>query len=183
MLVPYLKEKYYKEIIPALQRKLGYSSPMQVPRLSCICINQGLGEAKTNPKILDFATKEIASITGQQPVLTKAKKSISNLKLREGMKIGARVTLRRDRMYEFFYRLIMLALPQGRDFNGLNPKSFDGRGNYTIGIKEQTIFPEISIDTIDKTRGMNITFVTSAKEDKAAYALLEAFGMPFQKRV
>lgn len=176
-----LQEKYKKEIIPALKSKLGKENVMNLPKIEKIVINQSLSDAVQNAKILNVAAEEIAQITGQKPVITKAKKSIANFKLREGMPIGVSVTLRKERMWSFFDRLITLALPRVRDFRGLSPKGFDGRGNYNMGLKEQTIFPEINYDKVDKTRGMNITICTSAKDDAEGRALLEAFGFPFRK--
>ncbi len=179
--VPRLREKYKAEIVPALQEKFGYSSIMEVPSLEKICINQGLGEATQDKKIVDSAIDELSLIAGQRAVPTRAKKSVSNFKLREGMTIGSRVTLRNDRMYEFLDRLVNVALPRVRDFRGISDKSFDGRGNYTLGITEQIIFPEINIDKVNNITGMDITFVTTAKTDKEAAALLRAYGLPFQK--
>ncbi len=178
--IPLLKKKYQKEIIPTLKKTLGHTSVMQVPKLKKICINQGLGSAISNPKQLDTALQELTLITGQKAVPTKAKKSISQFKLREGMAIGARVTLRGSYMYEFLNRLISLALPCVRDFKGLSEKAFDKQGNYTLGIKEQLIFPEINIDKVNNVTGMNITFVTSTQNTKESYALLKAFGFPFK---
>ncbi len=177
-----LKVKYYKEIVPKLKEQLGYKNVMQVPRLEKIVINMGVGEAIQDPKILEEAMRDLETITGQKPSVRTAKKSISNFKLREGMKIGAKVTLRRERMYEFLDRLITIALPRVRDFRGVSDKSFDGRGNYTLGIKEQIIFPEINVDKVNRILGMDITIVTTAKTDKEAYELLSAFGMPFRKK-
>ena len=177
-----LFERYKKDIVPKLLKDFSYSSVMQVPKLEKIVINMGVGSAVQDPKLLDEAVKELETITGQKPNIRAAKKSISNFKLREGMKIGARVTLRRNRMYEFLDRLITVALPRVRDFRGISDKSFDGRGNYTLGIKEQIIFPEINVDKITKILGMDITFVTSAKTDKEAYELLNSFGVPFRKK-
>lgn len=177
-----LKVKYLKEIVPKLKEQLGYKNVMQVPKLEKIVINMGVGEAVQDPKILEEAVKDLETITGQKPSIRAAKKSISNFKLREGMKIGAKVTLRRERMYEFLDRLITIALPRVRDFRGVSDKSFDGRGNYTLGIKEQIIFPEINVDKVNRILGMDITFVTTAKTDKEAYELLSAFGMPFRKK-
>ena len=171
---------YDKEIKPTLQQELGLTNPMQVPRLTKITINMGLGEAVANPKIIDTAVDELGAITGQRPVVTRAKKSIANFKLREGQKIGAMVTLRKDRMWEFLDRLVTLALPRVRDFKGVSPKAFDGRGNYTLGVREQIIFPEINYDKIDKIKGMNITFVTTAATDDQGRALLRHLGMPFR---
>ncbi len=176
-----LQEKYRKEIIPALKSKLGKENVMNIPKLEKIVLNQSLSDAVQNAKILNVAAEEIATITGQKPVITKAKKSIANFKLREGMPIGVSVTLRKERMWSFFDRLITLALPRVRDFRGLSPKGFDGRGNYNMGLKEQTIFPEINYDKVDKTRGMNITICTSAQNDAEGRALLESFGFPFRK--
>ena len=175
-----LRLLFEKEIAGTLMKELGCSNKMHVPRLRKITINMGLGEAVSNPKILDTAVDELRAITGQQPVVTKAKKSIATFKLREGQKIGAMVTLRRDRMFEFFDRLVTLALPRVRDFKGVSPKAFDGRGNYSLGLKEQIIFPEINFDRIDKIKGLNISFVTSAGTDDNARALLKALGMPFR---
>jgi large subunit ribosomal protein L5 len=175
-----LRVQFEKTIAAALQKELNLKNKMQVPRLRKITINMGLGEAVSNPKILDTAVDELTAIAGQKPVVTKAKKSIATFKLREGQKIGAMVTLRRDRMYEFLDRLITLALPRVRDFKGVSPKAFDGRGNYSLGIKEQIIFPEINFDKVDKIKGMNISIVTSAGTDENARALLRAFGMPFR---
>ncbi|MCS6874998.1 MAG: 50S ribosomal protein L5 [Pyrinomonadaceae bacterium] len=176
-----LKDKYRNEVMPALAKEFGIKNPMAIPRLEKIVINMGLGEAVSNPKILDVAVEELKAITGQKPVITKAKKSIASFKLRQGMRIGAMVTLRGDRMYEFLDRLISIALPRVRDFKGLSPKSFDGRGNYTLGIREQIIFPEVDFNKVDKIRGMNISIVTTAKNDELGFALLKALGMPFRK--
>ncbi|UPT65507.1 MAG: 50S ribosomal protein L5 [Sphingobacteriales bacterium JAD_PAG50586_3] len=181
MYAPRLKAKYKDEVVPALQKEFGYKSSMQVPKLEKICLNQGLGIAVTDKKIVDAALAELTLITGQKPVPTKSRKDISNFKLRKGVPIGARVTLRGDKMYEFLDRLIAIALPRIRDFRGINNKGFDGKGNYTLGITEQIIFPEIDIDKVPKILGMDITFVTSAKDDKEAFALLKEFGMPFKK--
>ncbi|HHV64506.1 MAG TPA: 50S ribosomal protein L5 [Peptococcaceae bacterium] len=175
-----LKELYKKEIIPALQKKFNYKNVMQTPRLEKIVINVGLGEAIQNPKAIDAAIEDIMTISGQRPVVTRAKKSIAAFKVRSGMPIGVKVTLRGDRMYEFADRLINFALPRVRDFQGVSGKSFDGRGNYTLGLKEQLIFPEINYDKIDKLRGMDIVFVTTAKTDEEAKELLRGFGMPFR---
>ena len=174
-----LKERYHKEIVLALMREFSYKSIMQVPKIEKIVVNMGLGEAITNIKIIDSALEEVTNITGQHPVVTRARRSIANFKLRQGMPIGCMVTLRRDRMYEFFDRLINVALPRVRDFKGLSPKAFDGRGNYSLGITEQIIFPEIDYDKIDKIRGMNITIVTTADNDEESRSLLNYFGMPF----
>jgi large subunit ribosomal protein L5 len=171
---------YENEIRPALVRKFKYKNVMQVPKLEKIVINMGLGEAIQNIKVLDTAANEIMLISGQKPVITKAKKSIASFKLRTGMPIGCVVTLRRERMYEFFQKLVTIVLPRVRDFKGISSKSFDGRGNYTIGLREQIIFPEIEYDKVDKVRGMNITIGTSAKSDEEAYELLRLMGMPFR---
>jgi large subunit ribosomal protein L5 len=175
-----LKEKYHKEIKGALQKELGLENPMAVPRLEKIVLNMGLGEATQNSKMLDPLSADLASIAGQKPVTTKAKKSIAAFKVRENMPIGAMVTLRGDTMYEFLDRLISVALPRVRDFRGVSTKSFDGRGNYTLGIRDQLIFPEIDYAKVDKLKGMNITIVTSALDDNSARALLRQFGMPFR---
>jgi large subunit ribosomal protein L5 len=179
---PRLAVRYKNEIIPALHKELGLKSVSEVPKIEKIVVNMGLGEAISNNKILEFALDEINSITGQKAVVTKAKKSIANFKLREGMPIGAMVTLRRDRMWEFLDRLVSLALPRLRDFKGVSDKAFDGRGNYTLGIKEQIIFPEIEYDKVDKVRGMNICICTTAKNDVHGKALLTALGLPFRRR-
>ena len=176
-----LKDQYKAEIVPALTKKFGYENVMQVPKLDKIVINMGVGEAKENPKALESAVADLEQITGQKAVLTKAKNSIANFKIREGMNIGCKVTLRGEKMYEFLDRLVNLALPRVRDFRGVNPISFDGRGNYALGIKEQFIFPEIEFDKIDKVRGMDIIFVTTAKTDEEARELLTLFNMPFAK--
>jgi len=175
------KEMYTNEIVPALTKKFGYKNVMQVPKLDKIVINMGIGEAKENAKILDAAVKDLETITGQKVVLTKAKNSIANFKIRAGMPIGCKVTLRGEKMYEFADRLINLALPRVRDFRGVSANSFDGRGNYALGIKEQLIFPEIEYDKVDKVRGMDIIFVTTAQTDEEAKELLTLFNMPFQK--
>ncbi len=174
-----LKNVYAEQIAPALQKQFNYTSPMQIPVLKKIVINQGLGQATADKKIIEIAMNEIAQITGQKPVTTLSKKDISNFRLRRKMPIGVMVTLRRDRMYEFLEKLVRVSLPRIRDFKGIESK-FDGRGNYTLGITEQIIFPEINIDQIEKIAGMNITFVTSAKTDEEGYALLKAFGLPFK---
>ena len=176
-----LKEKYIQEIVPKLRKELEFKNISEIPCLEKIVINMGVGEAIQNPKFLDAAVADLRVISGQQPIITRAKKSISNFKLRAGMAIGCAVTLRRERMYEFFDRLISVAIPRIRDFRGVPPKGFDGRGNYTLGVKEQLIFPEIDYDKIDKVRGLSITFVTSSKTDEGAYALLRELGMPFRK--
>ena len=177
-----LFDNYKKEIAPGLLKKFNYKSVMQVPRINKIVVNMGVGAAVADAKILDEAVKDLESITGQKPSIRKAKKAISNFKLREGVNIGAMVTLRRERMYEFLDRLINVALPRVRDFRGLSDKSFDGRGNYTLGIKEQIIFPEINVDKITRVLGMDVTFVTTAKTDNEAYELLQSFGFPFRKK-
>ena len=174
-----LKEKYNQEVSKALMEKFGYKNVMQLPKLEKIVLNMGLGEAIANSKAMDNAVEDMTIIVGQKPVVTRAKKSIAGFKLREGMPIGVKVTLRGERMYEFLDRLISIALPRMRDFRGINPKSFDGRGNYTMGIKEQLIFPEIEYDKIDKIRGMDIIIVTTAKTDEEARELLKLMGMPF----
>ncbi len=176
-----LKEQYEKTVLPALVKEFGYKNVMAVPRLEKISVNMGLGEATQNPKIMDNAVKELAQITGQRPVVTKARKSVSAFKLREGMSIGCMVTLRGQRMYEFLDRLINVTLPRVRDFHGISTKSFDGRGNYTLGMKDQLIFPEINYDKVDKTKGMNICITTTATTDAEALALLRHLGMPFAK--
>jgi large subunit ribosomal protein L5 len=175
-----LKEFYKQEITPALMKKFNYKNIMQTPRLEKVVVNVGIGEAIQNPKVIDSATDDIMTITGQKPIVTRAKKSIAAFKLRTGMPVGVKVTLRGERMYEFVDRLLNVALPRVRDFQGVSGKSFDGRGNYTLGIKEQLIFPEISYDKIDKIRGMDIVFVTTAKTDEEAKELLKGFGMPFR---
>jgi len=179
MATPRLKEKYLKEIVPGLKEKFQYKSIMQVPKIEKICINKGIGAAVADKKLIDVGIEEITTITGQKAVPTRSKKDISNFKLRKDQAIGVRVTLRGDRMYEFMDRLMNVALPRVRDFKGVNDKGFDGRGNYTLGVKEQIIFPEISIDKVSKINGMDITFVTNANTDEESYALLKAFGMPF----
>ena len=176
-----LREYYYNECVPALKEEFGYTNIMQVPKLEKIVLNMGLGEAVQNPKIIDGAVDELTRIAGQKAVVTKAKKSIAGFKLREGMPIGCRVTLRGDRMYEFLSKLVNIALPRVRDFRGMSPKWFDGRGNYSLGVKEQIIFPEIDYDRIDKIKGLNITIVTSASSDDEGRALLRLMGMPFKK--
>jgi large subunit ribosomal protein L5 len=179
---PRLIESYRKQIVPQLMKRFSYTSPMQVPRLEKIVVNMGVGDAVEDQKLIEHAVDDMTVITGQKPQVTRAKKSISNFKLRKSVPIGCRVTLRRWHMYEFLDRFISLAVPRIRDFRGLNDRSFDGRGNYSIGLKEQIIFPEINYDKVDKVRGMNITFVTTAPTDEEAYELLQAFGMPFRKR-
>ena len=176
-----MKEFYASEVAPALMKKFEYNSPMQIPRIEKIVLNIGMGEARENPKAIEAACGDLALITGQKPVVTKARKSIANFKLRQGMNIGCKVTLRNDKMYEFIDRLFNVALPRVRDFRGINPNGFDGRGNYSMGIKEQLIFPEIDYDKIDKVRGMDIVFVTTAKTDEEARELLNLMGAPFMK--
>lgn len=182
MATPRLKEKYKAEIIPSLKEKFQYKSVMQVPKVSKISINKGIGDAVGDKKLVDTGIEELTTISGQKAVPTKAKKSISNFKLREEMPIGARVTLRGNKMYEFMDRLMSVALPRVRDFRGISEKGFDGRGNYTLGVKEQIIFPEISIDKVNRINGMNITIVTTAKTDEESYELLKAFGLPFANK-
>ena len=176
-----LKDLYSNEIKDAMVKKFGYKNVMQIPKLDKIVINMGVGEAKENAKVLDTAIKDLETITGQKAVVTRAKKSVANFKLREGMPIGCKVTLRGEKMYEFTDRLVNIALPRVRDFRGVNPDAFDGRGNYALGIKEQLIFPEIEYDKVDKVRGMDIIFVTTAETDEEARELLTLFGMPFKK--
>ncbi len=176
-----LKDKYKNEIAPAIAKEFGIENPMAIPKIEKVVVNMGMGEAIANAKILDTAVEELRSVTGQKPVVTKAKKSIAAFKLRQGMNIGAMVTLRGDRMYEFLDRLISVALPRVRDFRGISAKAFDGRGNYTLGVREQLIFPEIDFNKVDKTRGMNISIVTTAKTDEQARSLLKAMGMPFRQ--
>jgi len=176
-----LKDKYINEVMPAMQAKFKYSSPMQIPKLEKVVINMGVGEAKENPKAIDSAVNDLTIITGQKPVVTKAKKSIANFKLRQGMSIGCKVTLRKDKMYYFVDKLFNAALPRVRDFRGVSPNAFDGRGNYTLGVKDQLIFPEIEYDKVDKARGMDIVFVTTAKTDEEARELLKLLGMPFSQ--
>lgn len=176
-----LRETYKNEIVDSMIKKFGYKNAMQVPKIEKVIINMGVGEAKDNAKLLDTAVKDLEIIAGQKPVVTRAKKSVANFKLREGMAIGCKVTLRGQKMYEFVDRLINLALPRVRDFRGVNPNAFDGRGNFALGIKEQLIFPEIEYDKVDKVRGMDVIFVTTAKTDEEARELLTLFNMPFQK--
>ncbi len=176
-----LRNKYEKEVVAALQKKFGYKNLMQVPKITKIVLNMGLGEAIQNPKILDAAQEEMGQITGQRPIVRRARKSVANFKLRQGVPIGCSVTLRRERMWEFFDKLITFALPRVRDFKGVSKKAFDGRGNYSLGIREHIIFPEINYDKIDKIKGLNVTFVTTAKRDDESFALLELLGMPFRK--
>lgn len=179
--IPRLKEKYSKEIVPSLMEQFQYKTVMQVPRLTKISVNQGVGNAVVDKKLIDFALEEMTTVTGQKAVATKSRKDISNFKLRRGNPVGVRVTLRGERMYEFLDRLISISIPRVRDFKGINDKGFDGKGNYTFGITEQIIFPEINIDKINKITGMDITFVTTATTDKEAFALLKEFGLPFKK--
>jgi len=176
-----LEERYQKECVPELMEHFGYKNPHQVPKIEKVILNMGLGEAIENPKILDSAVEELTLISGQKPVVTRARKSIAAFKLREGMPIGCCVTLRRRRMYDFLTKLINIAIPRIRDFRGISPKAFDGKGNYTLGVKEQIIFPEIDYDKIDKIKGMNVTIVTSAKTDDESRYLLDVLGMPFRK--
>ncbi len=179
---PRLKTKYATEVVPALQKQFNYGSSMQVPRLKKICLNQGVGDAVSDKKLIETAINEMTTITGQKAVATKSKKDISNFKLRKGVNIGVRVTLRGERMYEFLDRLVSVALPRIRDFRGINDKGFDGNGNYTLGVTEQIIFPEIAIDKVNKIMGMDITFVTNTENDNEAYALLKEFGLPFKNK-
>lgn len=179
--MPRLKDSYQKEMIPALMQKFQYKNIMQVPKLEKVVINMCMGDIKDNPKLLDSAVNELTIISGQKPVVTVARKSVANFKVREGMKIGAKVTLRGDRMYEFIDKLVSIVTPRVRDFRGLSPKSFDGRGNYAMGFKEQLVFPEIDYDKVEKVRGMDIIIVTTAKTDEEARELLTLMGMPFKK--
>ncbi len=176
-----LKEKFINEVAPAMMEKFNYRSVMEIPKLEKVIVNMGIGDAKDNPKALESAVDDLSTIVGQKPVVTRAKKSVSNFKIREGMPVGAKVTLRGDRMYEFVDKLLNVALPRVRDFRGVSTKSFDGRGNYALGVKEQLIFPEIDYDKIDQVRGMDIIFVTTAKNDEEARELLSLMGMPFTK--
>ncbi|MHB9146518.1 MAG: 50S ribosomal protein L5 [Symbiobacteriia bacterium] len=176
-----MKDKYKAEVLPALQKRFSYANVMQVPKLEKIVVNMGVGDAVQNAKAMDAAVGDLAIVTGQKPVVTKAKKSIANFKIREGMNIGTKVTLRGERMYDFFDRLVNMALPRVRDFRGISPKSFDGRGNYALGLKEQLIFPEIDYDKVEKVRGMDVIIVTSAKTDEEAKELLKLMGMPFKE--
>ena len=178
---PRLLNQYKEEIIPALMKRFGYKNVMQVPRLKKISLNIGVGDAVQDPKLLDHAMNDLSVISGQKPAITSAKKSISNFKLREGMKVGCRVTLRGNRMYEFLDRLVNITIPRIRDFRGLSDKSFDGRGNYSMGAREQIVFPEINVDKIDKIRGLNITITTTAQNDEEAFELFSSFGMPFKR--
>lgn len=175
-----IKDLYFSKVLPSLERELAYANPMQVPRLSKIVVNMGLGEGATNAKLLESSVEELGLITGQKPVVTRAHKSIANFKLREGMTIGCAVTLRGERMYEFFDRLVNVALPRVRDFRGISDRSFDGRGNYSLGIREHVIFPEIDLDKVDRIKGFTVSLVTSAKTDREGRALLRALGMPFR---
>jgi large subunit ribosomal protein L5 len=179
--VPRLKERYEREIRPALQERFGYSSPMQAPRLQKITLNMGIGEAKQDTKILDAATEQLATIAGQQPSVRRARKSIAAFKLRDGNPVGVAVTLRHARMYEFLDRLMSIAIPRVRDFRGLSPRGFDGRGNYSLGVREQIIFPEIDYDSIDQVRGLDVAITTTAQTDEEAFVLLDSFGMPFTR--
>ena len=176
-----LRDKYQNEVAPALQKEFNYSSPMAIPRISYIKLNMGMGEAISNNRAMDAAVAEMTALSGQKPIVTKARKSIAAFKLREGMSIGCAVTLRGERMWEFLDRLISIALPRVRDFRGVPTKSFDGRGNYTLGVREHTIFPEIDYSKVDKVKGMNVTFITTAKTDPEALSLLKGMGMPFRK--
>jgi len=176
-----LKEKYLKEVVPAMQAKFKYKSPMEVPKLEKVVLNMGVGDVKDNPKAMDSAVKDLEIISGQKPIITKAKKSIANFKIRQGMNIGCKVTLRGERMYNFVDKLFNVALPRVRDFRGVSANSFDGRGNYSLGLKEQLIFPEIEYDKVEKIRGMDVTFVTTAKTDEEARELLRLLGMPFSQ--
>lgn len=179
--MPRLKDKYLKDVAPALMQKFSYKNPMQVPKIDKIIVNVGCGEARENSKVLDAVCADLARITGQKPIVTKARRSVANFKLRQGMPIGAKVTLRANRMYEFLDRLFNVALPRVRDFRGINPNGFDGRGNYSLGLKEQLIFPEIDFDDIDKIRGMNVVICTTAKTDEEARELLSLLGAPFAR--
>jgi large subunit ribosomal protein L5 len=176
-----LRERFGREVLPELMKEFGFKNPMQAPKLEKIIVNMGLGEAINNGKIIDASVEQLATITGQKPVVTKARKSIANFKLRQGQSIGAMVTLRGDRMYEFFDRLVSVALPRVRDFKGVSPKAFDGKGNYTLGVREQIIFPEINYDKVEKIKGLNITVVTTARNDEEGRALLRHLGMPFRQ--
>lgn len=179
--VPRTKTRYAESVVPAMRKKFSYKNPMQVPRLQKVVVNMGLGQAVQNPKVIDSAVSDMRAITGQSPIVTRARKSIASFKLRENLPIGVMVTLRRERMWEFLDRLISFALPRVRDFKGINPKGFDGRGNFTMGLREQIIFPEIDYDKIDVIKGMNISFVTSAKTDEEGRALLQELGIPFRQ--
>ena len=177
-----LKERYLKEVVPAMMKQFGYDNIMQVPRIEKVVINMGVGAAAQDPKLLDAAVRDLSLIAGQRPVVTRAKRSVANFKIRTGMRIGAKVTLRGDRMYEFLDKLVNIALPRVRDFGGVSPSSFDGRGNFAMGLREQLVFPEIEYDKIDKIRGMDVIIATSAKTDEEAKALLKLMGMPFRER-
>ena len=179
--IPRMRQRYTSTVVPALSKQFSYKSSMEVPRLEKIVVNMGLGAAVQNGKIIEAAVTELGMLTGQKPVVTRAKKSISSFKLREGQAIGAMVTLRKERMWEFFDRLVSFALPRVRDFRGVSPRAFDGRGNYTLGIREQIVFPEIEYDKVDRIHGMNVSFVTTAKDDEQGRALLTELGMPFRK--
>jgi large subunit ribosomal protein L5 len=176
-----MKEKYGKEVVPALQKEFGYNNPMQVPRIEKITLNMGVGEAVGDKKLIENAVADLEKLSGQKPIVTNARKSVAGFKIREGWPIGCKVTLRGERMWDFFDRLVHIAIPRVRDFRGLNPKSFDGRGNYSMGVREQIIFPEIEYDRVDKIRGLDITVTTSAKTDDEGRELLKAFGFPFKK--
>jgi large subunit ribosomal protein L5 len=176
-----LKEKYQQEVVPALQKEFNYGNPMQVPSVNKVVVNIGLGEVIQNPKAMDAAVSDLATITGQRPVITRAKRSVAAFKLREGMQIGAMVTLRGDHMYQFLDKLVNVALPRLRDFQGVSPEAFDGRGNYTLGLREQLVFPEIDYDKVDKVRGMEVSIVTTARTDEEGRRLLRLMGMPFKK--
>jgi large subunit ribosomal protein L5 len=176
-----LKDKYREEVVPALQERFGYDNIMQVPKLEKVVVNMGLGDCKDNSKALELAVSELTTVSGQKPIVTRAKKSIANFKLRAGMNVGAKVTLRGDRMYEFTDKLVSIVLPRVRDFRGVSPKAFDGRGNFSLGVREQLIFPEIEYDKVEKIRGMEMVFVTTAKTDEEAQELLRMLGMPFQQ--
>jgi large subunit ribosomal protein L5 len=178
-MAPRLREKYEREVVPALTKEFGFKNPMQVPKVEKVVVNIGLGEALQNPKAMEAALSDLTTVTGQKPVVTRARKSIANFKLREGQAIGAMVTLRGERMYEFLDRLVTLALPRIRDFRGVSRRSFDGRGNYSIGLREQIVFPEIDYDKVDKLRGMEVAIVTTARNDNEGYAVLKNMGMPF----
>jgi large subunit ribosomal protein L5 len=180
-MAPRLKTRYIDEIRPALVERFGYSTPMQAPRIDKVTVNMGVGEAKQDSKMLDAAAEQLATITGQKPNIRRARKSIAQFKVREGMPVGVAVTLRGERSYEFLDRLMSIAIPRIRDFRGLNPRSFDGRGNYSLGVREQIIFPEVDYDEIDQVRGLDITITTTASNDEESFALLEAFGMPFAR--
>jgi large subunit ribosomal protein L5 len=177
---PRVRTKYRKDVVPALMQRFGYKNPMEVPRVDKIVVNMGLGEAVGNPKLIDAALEQLKVITGQKPVVTRAKKSIAGFKLREGMPIGVKATLRRERMWEFFDRLVTLSLPRVRDFRGVSPRAFDGAGNYTLGLREQIVFPEIDFDKVDQVKGLNVTVVTTAKTNQEAKELLVGLGMPFR---